>query len=358
MLGVFVNHPLFWLIYLFCCFLASLYIYHKIKKFYDHDSEINKKYPEFRRYDNLSFTRLFIGIVIFVIPKALIFILTLGSLSLVISIGDIRKYHPIKEFVFRKFMWMILLIFGNVRPNEIKKDPKLIEKIYKKYLGDDYIIDYNANYATLIGNHSSYIDSFYYTYKYGTSFISKKTILKVPFVSQMAKYNHSLFLDRTNKEEREKTVDEIIQRQKDIMQGKYQRKLNIFPEGTITSGRYLIKFKRGAFVSLLPVKPLIQLLRKNEQFESASGALALIYHIIVSANYHYTPVDFLELPVIAPTEFMYNNYKCFGNEKWEIFMNVCRHIMSECSGLELKESGYSDKLDYLSLIKGKKVKNT
>ncbi|MCQ2815647.1 MAG: 1-acyl-sn-glycerol-3-phosphate acyltransferase [archaeon] len=355
------NHPILTFIYLILNFIFALFIKHKVRKFYDKNWKVNEQYPEFRRYDSFSFIRLYLGLVFFVYPKAILFCISLGTIAFVVSIGDIKKYHPIKEWFFRNFTGFNLILFGNVRPQEIIKDDKLntlIESVYKKYLGPEYIIDYNKKYATIIGNHCSYVDSFYYTYRYGSSFVSKQTILNVPFVNKMAQYNHSLFLDRTKKEEREKTAQEIAQRQREIMEGKYDRVINVFPEGTITSGKYIINFKRGAFMSLLPLKPLMELTRRNNEFETSSGAMSLLWHIIISANYHYSPVDFMELPVIEPTEFMYENYKNMGNEKWEIFMNVTRHIMSECSGLELKDSGYSKKLEFLSLIKGKKVKNT
>jgi len=66
----------------------------------------------------------------------------------------------------------------------------------------------------------------------------------------------------------------------------------------------------------------------------------------------------LDLPVIEPTEYMYENYKEFGKEKWMVYMEVCKRIMAEIAGLQLSESIFPEKLEYLSLIKGKKVKNT
>ena len=41
-----------------------------------------------------------------------------------------------------------------------------------------------------------------------------------------------------------------------------------------------------------------------------------------------------------------------------VYMNVTKLIMAECAGLKQSHSSFEEKLEYLSLIKGKKVKNT
>jgi len=40
------------------------------------------------------------------------------------------------------------------------------------------------------------------------------------------------------------------------------------------------------------------------------------------------------------------------------YMKVTKSIMAECSGLKEADDSFPEKLEYLSLIKGKKVKNT
>ena len=48
------------------------------------------------------------------------------------------------------------------------------------------------------------------------------------------------------------------------------------------------------------------------------------------------------MPVIRPTEYMFENYKNLGKEKWEIFAEVTRKIYSEIGGLEECEQGYRE----------------
>ena len=56
-----------------------------------------------------------------------------------------------------------------------------------------------------------------------------------------------------------KTLEILIKRQQDFYNKKSYIKTLIFPEGTTTNGKYLANFKRGCFISLLPIKPLIVL---------------------------------------------------------------------------------------------------
>ena len=61
-----------------------------------------------------------------------------------------------------------------------------------------------------------------------------------------------------------------------------------------------------------------------------------------------------ELPVIKPTEYMFQNYSDLGNEKWEIFAEVTRKIMCEIGGLNPSNRTFRDLKYYeKSLYKGK-----
>ena len=59
---------------------------------------------------------------------------------------------------------------------------------------------------------------------------------------------------KDSKEDREKLITEIAERTKMAENG-LMPPINIFPEGATTNGESLIQFKRGAFASLMAVKP-------------------------------------------------------------------------------------------------------
>ena len=59
------------------------------------------------------------------------------------------------------------------------------------------------------------------------------------------------------------------------------------------------------------------------------------------------------MPVIRPTEFMYENYSSFGKEKWEIYAEVTRKIFCEVGGFKECDQGYRESHQYgQALIKG------
>ena len=59
---------------------------------------------------------------------------------------------------------------------------------------------------------------------------------------------------------------------------------------------------------------------------------------------------YIDLPVIYPTEYMYENYKKYGNEKWEIFAGVCREIMCEIGEFEKSDKSFRDKKIYINAL--------
>jgi 1-acyl-sn-glycerol-3-phosphate acyltransferase len=75
-----------------------------------------------------------------------------------------------------------------------------------------------------------------------------------PGMTQLAPALGLLFISRDTKivEERKNMIETIRTRQILAEEGK-QNPLTIFPEGGTTNGEYIIKFKKGAFVTLRAV---------------------------------------------------------------------------------------------------------
>ena len=357
-----INHYKLFAVHFTINFLLSIYIYKKLYPFYDpKKEEAHKKYYVFRRLDKLNYFRLLIGLLTVFWPRLILFVLCMTVMAIAVSIGKNvldPKDKPWKDKVYTIGSRIILFSLGNVIPIISKGDQEKIKKVYKKYLGPDYEVSYEEKFCTILCNHVSWCETYFYMYRYASGFIGKLTASKVPAIKQMGVYNQTIYLDRQNPDDRKITAEKIAQRQKDIYEGKNLTNLSIYPEGTITNGTHLIKFKRGAFMTLLPLKPMVELVDQNAECTLATGALPMHLHMVLVCCYLWNNVTFLDLPIIKPTAFMYKNYAKDNEENWHTYMNVTKNIMAECSGLKETEDSFEQKLEYLSLIKGKKVKNT
>ena len=133
------------------------------------------------------------------------------------------------------------------------------------------------------------------------------------------------------------------------MEGRTLSPLLIFPEGTVTSGKHLLKFQKGAFANLLPIKPLIvKCLDTN--FDLTTGSSSQTLHFVRTLCYFYHNYEITELPVIRPTEYMFRG----NGEKWEIYAETVRSIYSEVGNFEKTDMDFKNNHEYYNLIIGKK----
>ena len=76
------------------------------------------------------------------------------------------------------------------------------------------------------------------------------------------------------------------------------------------------------------------------------GVSSVVYNYLRSLCYLRHKIYFVDLPVIKPTNFMWENYNHLGKEKWEVFAEVTRKILCEISGLKPSNKNYRDSLKY------------
>lgn len=93
---------------------------------------------------------------------------------------------------------------GLIISGEDKSHDEEVLKLYRKYLGPDHTP--GDFFTTAIANHISYVDIFYIQRKIAGSYIAKDSVNKIPLVGYIAQAVHSVYLDRTSKENRMATV--------------------------------------------------------------------------------------------------------------------------------------------------------
>jgi lysophosphatidylcholine acyltransferase/lyso-PAF acetyltransferase len=371
--------------YLLICALLTYYIYKEEKSFYtpiyvsknpekedkkeDKEKKVNihDEFPCFRKIDKPdNIIRLFLGITFLGLFRVIINLFlawriraniqnylkskNIDGKNIKINNEDIKQMIEITKRLTSLYLKFAGLIYKKQR----FPDEKILP-IYKKYFGPDYKIDYDGKFGCYISNHTCAYDMVISMALFGTGFVAKIGVTKIPVIGPFLQTIQSIFVDRSNTNSKNNILDIIFERQKDFFEGKPVMPFMIFPEGTTNSGRHLLPFKRGAFNSLLPVKATIILPNLYENYHLAVGSSDVGCNYLLSLSKLYNKVEYFELPIIAPNDYMYNNFGHLGKEKWEIFANVSREIMCELGGFQKSEFGIKDSFRYCSCIQKKQL---
>ena len=344
-------------IHTFIVFIYSLYVYKKNYVFYRKFEYINPKtsekesvhslFPEFACLDKISFFRIFLGnFIIISIIKLIIDV----SITIIIIIRLKQHSKKLKNPSTDKDDWakvsetMSFWTRWGLKINGFKIIKKELpyEAVYKKYLGEDYSFDPNEKYSLIVSNHTGFFDIVLNMAVNSAGFLAKDDVQNVPFIGTIAKGINCLFVKRESKEDRERIFIELEKRQKDFYEGRLLSPLCIFPEGTTTNGKYILKLKKGAFYALLPIKPQILLFDDDVNYSPACGVSSTAFNYFRSLAYFRVNIYLCQLPVIKPTEYMWEHYSELGKEKWEIYAEVTRKIMCEIGGLKPSSKTYRD----------------
>ena len=79
--------------------------------------------------------------------------------------------------------------------------------------------------------------------------MAKEDVAHTFFIGMFAVARQSIFINRESMEDRNHVIDLIKKRSDLIKHNEHIAPLLIFPEGTVSNGRTLMTFKRGAFLT-------------------------------------------------------------------------------------------------------------
>ena len=124
-------------------------------------------------------------------------------------------------------------------------------------------------------------------------------------------------------------------------------------EGGTTNGEYLIKFKKGAFVGLKSIMPVVH--KYHSYFQSpTSGIIEGMPHHMLTACIPWSTCTRTELPVFRPNNFFFENYQLEHEEKWQTYERIIRQIIAESGDFILSDAVIEDKFKYkMELYPGK-----
>jgi len=115
------------------------------------------------------------------------------------------------------------------------------------------------------------------------------------------------------------------------------------PEGCYTNGTCLLRFKKGAFISMKPVK--IHVFKyENKKFNLSNIGLRTIFGRIILAFQRNRSWKIYEFDAFDPAKIGLTK-----EEDWEKFAEKTHDIMKKVLGVESSDLGFKDQKEYESL---------
>ena len=344
-------------------FILSLIIYIRSKKYYrplikrdknNNPIDLHEKYDAFHPHDSVCFIQLWCGAFFFAFIKLIssIFIVTFVKwhIKILSKIYKNCDSNPEQRKKMKKavafWSWIFLLMNGVIVKNKYPE----YRNVYKKYLGENY--DFNDDkYSIITSNHIGFFEIVLCMALYSPGFMAKKSIADYYFIGPISCGLNCLFVDRESEKDKKKIFELLLEKQKAFYEEKYFVPLVIFPEGTCSCGRNILRFKKGAFYSLLPVKPQIVTVDQNSSFHLSVGATNVVLGYSKNLCHTFNVIYVAILPTVRPTDYMFEHYKNLGKEKWEIYANVIRKIYSDVGGLQEIDMGLRDIKRYIKAMR-------
>ncbi|XP_028649449.2 lysophospholipid acyltransferase LPCAT4 isoform X1 [Erpetoichthys calabaricus] len=148
--------------------------------------------------------------------------------------------------------------------------------------------------------HSSFMDAVVEIPCDLASVMSRSENLSIPVLGALLRFSQSIMVSRQDPESRRKGVEELKRRV--CSAGRWSQIL-IFPEGTTTNGKSLIKFKPGAFITGVPIQPvLIRYTNKLDTVRWTWKGINCLQVLLYTLSQFYTNVEIEFLPVYYPDE--------------------------------------------------------
>lgn len=185
--------------------------------------------------------------------------------------------------------------------------------------------------------------------RYACGFIAKAEVQDIPLIGLIPTLINCIYVNRSDAKNRNLVLEKIDERQREYLKNsKNMNPLVVFPEGTVTNGKYILKFKKGAFNALLPIKPFV-IKQSFAPLDVSIGACGTLPCFVRILCYLYHNITVYELPIIRPTDQMKHNFDK-DTEEWEMFSEVTRNIMCEIADLRKSDKTFRDSQAYKKIV--------
>ncbi|KAI1888663.1 hypothetical protein AGOR_G00187460 [Albula goreensis] len=151
-----------------------------------------------------------------------------------------------------------------------------------------------------VAPHSSFLDILVLVPTGLATVVSRSENTKLPVIGALLKFNQAVLVNRTDPQSRRQCVTQLKER---LTSKGYWPQILIFPEGTTTNGKALIKFKPGAFMAGVPVQPvLLHYPNTLDTVRWTWKGTSWVRALWNTTSQFYTNITVEYLPVYTPSE--------------------------------------------------------
>ena len=305
--------------------------------------ERDSQFPAFRRLDVKTLTRanlypgtmlLFLRLIT-IVPVFIIMVIVMNLCYIGVSTGYAEPLSGMRRLIFNFFIknlnLLLLYLFGYSPKHAYKTES---EVDYSKYLGPNYRNEkFKGNrVSTVISNHIGFLDILMYgTCEDGRycAYTPAEFIAEVWLGLISTRVVQCIYMNRDSaKDGRDKTVEEIIQRQELIENSEADWPWQlIFAEGSVTNGKNLSRFRRGGFSGLKAIQPcIVKYDWKNVNPTYAEG-MGLEIGLLIVSELGMKSMTCTHYPTFIPNDYLFTEYAktIEGHEKlekWEIYAHA------------------------------------
>lgn len=171
-----------------------------------------------------------------------------------------------------------------------------------------------------VAPHSGFLDMLVLSLVGLPTVVSRSENSNLPVIGALLEFNQSVLVSRKDPESRRKCVSQIKER---LTSNGYWPQMLMFPEGTTTNGRVLIKFKPGAFLAGVPVQPvLLHYPNKIDTVRWTWKGVSWLDCLWYTAAQFYTNVTVEFLPVYTPSQEEKENPELFADNVQKLMAKV------------------------------------
>ncbi|XP_026122245.1 lysophospholipid acyltransferase LPCAT4 [Carassius auratus] len=152
----------------------------------------------------------------------------------------------------------------------------------------------------VVAPHSGFLDMLVLCVTGLPTVVSRAENCRLPVIGALLEFNQALIVSRKDPQSRRTCVSQICER---VGSDARWPQMLMFPEGTTTNGRALIKFKPGAFVAGVPVQPvLLHYPGEPDTVRWTWRGLTWLGALWHTTSQIYTSVTVEFLPVYTPSQ--------------------------------------------------------